>query len=65
MASEGFLALLHYLTHISCLDMINNVVLTAFKHPEIPLEDRSEEKDKDRVLCSANLVHQVVWEDRR
>ena len=39
--------------------MVESVVETALRYPEIPLQDDSEEKEKDRIACSANLVHQV------
>ena len=44
---------------IVTLEMVESVVKTALRYPEIPLQDDSEEKEKDRIACSANLVHQV------
>jgi len=40
-------------------DLIHNVVATAFKYPEKCLSDNSEERELDRIVCSANLVHQA------
>ncbi|XP_023328266.1 L-seryl-tRNA(Sec) kinase [Eurytemora carolleeae] len=40
-------------------EMVESVVKTALRYPEIPLQDDSEEKEKDRIACSANLVHQA------
>jgi len=41
------------------LGMVETVISTAFKYPEVPLEDHSEQSEQDRVLCSANIVHQA------
>jgi len=40
-------------------ELVDTVVNTALQYPERPLEDHTEEKDRDRVVCSANLVHQA------
>jgi len=40
-------------------ELVDTVVNTALQYPERPLEDHAEEKDRDRVVCSANLVHQA------
>eukprot|EP00088_Acartia_fossae_P043776 TRINITY_DN4624_c0_g1_i2.p1 TRINITY_DN4624_c0_g1~~TRINITY_DN4624_c0_g1_i2.p1 ORF type:complete len:335 (-),score=60.79 TRINITY_DN4624_c0_g1_i2:53-1027(-) len=39
--------------------MIQNIVETAFKYPEKPPPDDSEARENDRIVCSANVVHQA------
>ena len=53
-----------YLTRICnkgllCLELVDSIVELAFSSPECPVEDRSEEIERDRVACSASIVHQV------
>jgi len=40
-------------------DLIHNIVATAFKYPEKCAPDDSAERELDRIVCSANLVHQA------
>jgi len=41
------------------LDVVDRVVETAFQYPESPIEDTTEQKDNDRMVCSASVVHQA------
>jgi len=41
------------------LDVVDRVIETAFRYPESPIEDTTEQKDNDRMVCSASVVHQA------
>ena len=39
--------------------MLQTVIETSFRYPEQPIPDDSESREQDRVICSANIIHQV------
>jgi hypothetical protein len=47
--------------YLLCWGLVDSIVELAFSSPESPVEDKAEEKDRDRVACSASLVHQVLY----
>ncbi len=42
------------------LEMCASVVSLALSNPEVEPPDDSEEREKDRQICMASQVHQVV-----
>ena len=41
------------------LELSVNMIKMTLKNPVKPLEDKTEEKDKDRAKCTASVIHQA------
>ena len=41
------------------LEMSANMIEMTLKNPVKPLEDKTEEKEKDRAKCTASVIHQA------
>jgi len=40
-------------------EILSSIIETAFKYPEKQIPDDSAAREQDRIICSANLIHQV------
>ena len=49
---------IHFLLKLY-LEMLQSVIEISFKYPEQKMPDDSESREQDRVICSANIIHQV------
>ncbi|XP_040293730.1 L-seryl-tRNA(Sec) kinase isoform X2 [Bufo bufo] len=47
------------------MERITSLMTQALENPVMPMEEDSEEKEKDRYICAANVVHQADQNLRR